>query len=69
MSSKDLFKKIFWKTEKEIDTKAQSVDEDVIYKTAAYPELGTTDVTKVYIGSTQVKQIKLGTTPVYDVND
>ena len=47
MNKKDLFKKIFGKTKKEIDTNIQSIDTDSIYKTAAYPELGTTDVTDI----------------------
>ena len=67
--SKDLFKKIFGKTKKEIDTNIQSIDTDSIYKTAAYPELGTASVSGIYLGTTQIKQIKLGTTAVYDVND
>jgi hypothetical protein len=69
MNKKDLFKKIFGKTKKEIDTNIQSIDTDSIYKTAAYPELGTTDVTDIRLGTTQIKQIKLGTTSVYDVSE
>jgi hypothetical protein len=69
MSSKDLFKKIFSKTKKDIKTNSESFNASNMYHTAAYPELGTTDVTSIRLGTTEIKQIKLGTTSVYDVND
>jgi hypothetical protein len=69
MNNKNLFNKIFNKTEKDIKTNSQSFDTNNMYHTAAYPEVGTTDVTDIRLGTTEIKQIKLGTTAVYDVND
>jgi hypothetical protein len=69
MNKKDLFKKIFSKTKKDIKTNSRSFNASNMYHTAAYPELGTTDVTDIRLGTTQIKQIKLGTTSVYDVSE
>lgn len=66
MNKKDLFNKIFNKTKKDIKTNSQSFDTNNMYHTAAYPEVGTTDVTDIRLGTTQIIQIKLGTTTAYD---
>lgn len=66
MFNKDIFNKIFKKTEEQTKDESVSFNDENLYKTAGYPEMGTTTTQRVFMGTNKIQQIYKGTTSIHN---